>query len=223
MAEHSDTKERILDAAEALFAELGFAPTSMRNITGTAGVNLAAVNYHFGSKEELIKAVFTRRLAPLNAERIRRLELLKQGEQPPTLEQLLEAFIAPALELSQEHGGVGDRFVRLVGRSYTEHNEALRDHMHQINRELVTRFKAAFAEALPHLPKQELSWRLHFLVGAVSYTMAGPDLVRLMAGAQISDSGNAKALLSRLIPFLAEGLRAPLPADLPQLQLKHAS
>ena len=89
---------------------------------------------------------------------------------------------------------MGDRFVKLVGRSYTEHNEALRDHMYQLNRELVTRFKAAFGKALPHLPRQELSWRLHFLVGAVSYTMAGPDLVRLMAGARISDSGNAKAL-----------------------------
>lgn len=219
MADQPDTKERILDAAEALFAEHGFAHTSMRAITSTAGVNLAAVNYHFGSKEELIKAVFSRRYEPLNVERLGRLEALeRRGEY--TLEELLEAYIAPNLELSQSHGAVGDRFVKLIGRSYTEHNEALRDHVYAINRELVTRFKAAFQKALPHLTRQELSWRLHFLVGAVSYTMAGPDLIRLMAGSQISDAANARALLARLIPFLAAGLRAPLPAELPELALR---
>lgn len=219
MAGQADTKERILDAAEALFAEHGFAHTSMRNITSTANVNLAAVNYHFGSKEELIKAVFTRRLAPINAERARRLNELEQRNDV-TLEQLLEAFIAPSLELSQDR--FGDRFVKLVGRSYTEHDQALRDHVYQLNRELAARFKAAFQKVLPHLSKQELSWRLHFLLGSVAYTMAGPDLIRLMAGSQICEGGNAKALVARLIPFLAGGLRAPLPADLPALALQQA-
>jgi AcrR family transcriptional regulator len=222
MAEQPDTKERILDAAEALFAEHGFAHTSMRNITSMANVNLAAVNYHFGSKEELIKAVFTRRLAPINAERTRRLdELERRGD--ASLEDLLEAFIAPSLETSKDHASLGDRFVKLIGLSYTENTEVLRDHVYQLNRELASRFKTAFQKALPHLPKQELSWRLHFLVGSVAYTMAGPDLIHLMAGSQICEGGNARALVARLVPFLAGGLRAPLPADLPAIALRHAS
>ena len=218
MAEQPDTKERILDAAEALFAERGLDNTSMRIITQAAGVNLAAVNYHFGSKEELIKAVFGRRLEAINSERSRRLDaVLRQGV---TLEGLLEAFISPSLELSQDRKELGDRFVRLVGRGYTEQAEFLRDHIHRLNKPCVDRFKQAFARELPHLPRQELSWRLHFLVGAVSHTMAGPDMIRLMAGNRISDRGNAQALVSRLIPFLAAGLRAPLPADLPELAFR---
>ncbi|WP_181919333.1 TetR/AcrR family transcriptional regulator [Alkalilimnicola ehrlichii] len=220
MAQQADTKERILDAAEALFSEHGFVNTSMRSITQSANVNLAAVNYHFGSKEELIKAVFARRLLPLNEERIRRLDdVLAQGV---TLERLLEAFIAPHLELSQDHEEVGDRFVRLIGRGYTDHAEFLRDHIHQLNKPCVARFKEAFAAELPHLPRKELSWRLHFLVGAVAHTMAGPDMIRLMAGRRISDHGNAQALVQRLIPFLAAGLQAPLPESLPDLELRHA-
>jgi AcrR family transcriptional regulator len=220
MGGQSDTKERILDAAEALFSERGFVHASMRTITQMAGVNLAAVNYHFGSKEALIKAVFTRRLAPVNAERLRRLDAVQS--QGITLEKLLEAFITPSLELSQDQQGVGDRFVKLIGRGYTDYAEFLREHIRELNRPCVARFKDAFAAELAHLPRDELSWRLHFLVGAVSHSMAGPDMIRLMAGTRISDHGNSQALVARLVPFLAAGLRAPLPANLPELALRRA-
>ncbi|WP_193222199.1 TetR/AcrR family transcriptional regulator [Alkalilimnicola sp. S0819] len=210
VADQSDTKERILDAAEGLFAELGFARTSMRRITAEADVNLAAVNYHFGSKEGLIKAVFSRRLEPLNAERLRRLAALELAGNP-TLEQLLEAFIAPNLELAGSHDVVGDRFVKLVGRSYTEHTRVLQEHVRAVNARAASAFKEAFQRVLPDLPREELTWRLHFLVGAVAYSMVGPDVARLMAGSPLSETANAQALIARLVPFLAAGMRAPLP------------
>lgn len=212
-----DTKERILDAAEALFAEQGFAHASMRSITSAAAVNLAAVNYHFGSKEGLIKAVFSRRLEPVNSERLRRLERVEAGV--PTLESLLEAFIAPHLEVSIDQRGTGDRFVRLLGRSFTEHAQFLNDHVYELNREVIRRFKPSFAALLPHLPKQELSLRLHFVVGAVAHCMAGPEMIRLLQGSQLSEGENARALVARLVPFLAAGLRAPLPEMLPEFGL----
>src|SRR5437762_13635541 len=73
-----DTKTRILDAGEHLFMEHGFEATSLRQLTSAAGVNLAAVNYHFGSKEELFQAVLTRRLDPMNQERIQLLDRLER-------------------------------------------------------------------------------------------------------------------------------------------------
>jgi AcrR family transcriptional regulator len=215
MADPIDTKQRILDAAEALFAEHGFAHTSMRAITGRAGANLAAVNYHFGSKEELIKAVLSRRLEPVNEERLRRLRALQDAGEP-SLERLLEAFIAAPLEASR--GEQGDTLVKLVGRSFTEQTEPLRDHVRELNRELVASFKPAFARALPQLPPAELSLRLHFLVGAVSYTMNGSDRIPLPAGSGAADSDTPRALLDRLIPFLAGGLRAPLSIEQPAAQ-----
>ena len=221
MSDQPDTKERILNAAEVLFAEHGFTHTSTRRITRTANVNLAAVNYHFGSKDQLIKAVFNRRIKPVNVERLRRLTALeKRGD--PTLEQVLGAFIAPLLELGQGDKRAGDLFVRLIGRSYTDHTAFLRDYMHELNADLNGRFKTAFSRALAHLPPKELAWRLHFLVGSVSYVMAGPDLIRLMAGCRISEPDNAKAVLARLIPFLAGGLSASLPDDMPELRRRSA-
>src|SRR5512134_3133369 len=99
-----DTKERILDAAEALFMVQGFTATSLRMITTRAGVNLAAVNYHFGSKDELVRAVFTRRLGPLNRERVALLEELEEqaGGRPLVPEQVLEAFLTAGVRVARD-------------------------------------------------------------------------------------------------------------------------
>lgn len=212
MTDQTDTKERILDAAERLFAEQGFSRPSMRAITTEADVNLAAVNYHFGSKDELIKAVFTRRVVPLNERRLSMLdELEARGFD---LENLLDAYVRPVLEMSQDPKR-GATFVQLIGRSYTEQVPFLRDHMHKVDRELVSRFKKAFERVLPQLPREELSIRLHFLVGAVSYTMAGPVLIPFMQDKSPESGDMAEALMARLMPFLKAGFEAPLPDDLP--------
>lgn len=214
MAEATDTKERILDTAEQLFAERGLGQTSLRQITSQAEVNLAAVNYHFGSKEGLIKAVLGRRLEPLNRERIRRLDKLERSGEL-TLEGLIEAFIGPPLELSRDEGG-GRRFVRLMGRTYTEHASFLHDHMRQANEGLVSRFKPAFREVLPELPKNELYWRMHFMVGVMSYVMAGNDMMQVLAASRSANPDDPQEIIRRVVPFLVGGLRAPLPPELQQ-------
>ena len=114
----SGTKDRILDVAERLFAEQGFAATSLRAITTRAKVNLAAIHYHFDSKETLIQAVFRRRLIPLNRKRLEVLMQLEQaaGDRPLAVEQIIEAFIGPALRLSRDVEQGGHNFMRLLGR-----------------------------------------------------------------------------------------------------------
>src|ERR1051325_3683820 len=111
-----DTKTRILDAAESLFVEHGFEATSLRQLTAAAGVNLAAVNYHFGSKEVLFQAVLTRRLDPMNQERIELLEALEReaGAKPASCEKVLFAMLIPALRLARDEKRGGKNFLRVL-------------------------------------------------------------------------------------------------------------
>lgn len=207
------TKDRILDVAEQLFAEHGFGATSMRAITNEAGVNLAAINYHFGSKEGLVQAIFSRRLVPMNTERLSRLRALQNvhGGRIP-LHDLVGAFVGPALELSRDVRGGGARFIRLLGRSYTESSDELQDAVRAMYEEVIESFKPAFAAALPGLDRQELYWRLHFLVGTLAYCMAGSDMMRLIATSRLSGDAEHEQLIHRLTAFLTAGLQAP-PAD----------
>ena len=118
----ADTKTRILDAAEGLFMEHGFEATSLRSLTAAAGVNLAAVNYHFGSKEELFQAVLTRRLDPMNKERIELIDKLEReaGGKAIACERILFAMLIPALRLARDEERGGKNFLRLVGRAYAD-------------------------------------------------------------------------------------------------------
>lgn len=211
------TKDRILDVAEQLFAEQGFGATSMRAITNEAAVNLAAINYHFGSKEGLVQAIFSRRLVPMNAERLKRLRALEatHGVLIP-LEDLVRAFIGPALELSRDVRGGGARFIRLLGRSYTESSGDLQDAVRGMYQEVIERFKPAFAAALPGLDREELYWRLHFVVGTLAYCMAGSDMMRLIATSRLSEDSQHEKLMQRLTAFLTAGLEAR-PSD-PSIQ-----
>ncbi len=209
-----DTKERILDAAEALFMEQGFAATSLRMITTRAGVNLAAVNYHFGSKDELIKAVFTRRLGPLNLERIALLDELEERAEgrPLQPEQVLEAFLISGVRVARDARRGGTLFMRLLGRAFAEPTEQVRQLMPRQFQEVVARYQAALARALPELPERELVWRLHFIFGAIAYTMGGSDVLRLTSRHPLKEEGtDAETLIRHLVPFLAGGLTAPLP------------
>jgi AcrR family transcriptional regulator len=164
------TKSRILDAAEALFLAGGFDATSLRAITTAAGVNLAAVNYHFGSKEELFEAVLTRRLDPMNQARVDLLAHLEAqaAPKPVDCERVLTALLIPALALARDPERGGKDFLRLVGRAYADPAPFVRRFLSEQYRPMIVRFKAAFGRALPHLPAKELSWRLHFIMGALS-------------------------------------------------------
>lgn len=205
------TKEALLDAAEELFADFGFAATSLRAITAAAQVNLAAVNYHFGSKDALIDAVFARRVEPMNRARLDALQALEvaHGEAPAPLDGLITAFVEPALALSHDRTPGGQRFVRLLGRSLTEPAGAVHDSLRSRYEEVSERFKPAFARALPALPPAELYWRMHFMVGLLAYLMAGADIMRLIASSRLSAAREDTALLPRLVGFIEAGMRAP--------------
>lgn len=207
------TKDRILDAAEGLFMEHGFEATSLRSITAAAAVNLAAVNYHFGSKEELFQAVLTRRLDPMNQKRVDLLTRLEHEAAPEPLpcDRILSAMFMPALELARDPERGGKDFLRLLGRAYADPAPFIRKFLAAQYAVMIARFKAAFARALPELPKRELSWRLHFIMGALSYTLAGTDALRLIAELAPAESANDEQLLHRLAPFLLAGLQSPVP------------
>ncbi|MEO8738530.1 MAG: TetR/AcrR family transcriptional regulator [Casimicrobiaceae bacterium] len=215
---NSATQSRILDAAEALFMEHGFEATSLRQITSVAGVNLAAVNYHFGSKDDLFEAVLTRRLDPMNQERMALLTRFEQDALPEVLspEKILAAMFIPALRLARDPERGGKDFLRLLGRAYADPAPFIRQFLAEQYAVMIARFKAAFGRALPHLPKKELSWRLHFVMGALSYTLAGTDALKLIAALNPREASNDEMLLRRLAPFLIAGLKAPLP-DLDEL------
>ena len=207
------TKTRILDTAESLFMEHGFEATSLRSLTTAAEVNLAAVNYHFGSKEELFQAVLTRRLDPMNQRRVALLTRLEGAPpaQPLPCEKILMALFLPALELARDPERGGKNFLRLLGRAYADPAPFIRQFLSQQYAAMIARFKDAFARALPQLPRKELSWRLHFIMGALSYTLAGTDALKIIAELNPVETGNDEILLRRLAPFLLAGLTAPLP------------
>ena len=204
-----NTNERILDVAEQLFAERGPARTSLRAITATAEVNLAAVHYYFGSKAGLIKAVFERRIKPMNAERLRCLEQLHRchGDLIP-LEPLIEAFIAPALGLSRDPKHGGEHFIRILGRTYTDPSGPLEAYLQELHKDVAERFRTAFQLALPQLDHDELYWRLHFLVGTLAYCMSGSGTMRLIASSRLHSGTDTKHLIHRLAVFLRGGLTA---------------
>jgi AcrR family transcriptional regulator len=207
-----DTRERILATAETLFMERGYAATSLRMITAKAKVNLAAVNYHFGSKESLIHEVFERRLGPLNAARLAYLDRLEEKAQGRALpvEQIVEAIVVPALQVSQDPLDGGAVFLRLLGRAISEPTSFVRKTLPAYYREVIVRFNGAFSRALPHVPEQDLAWRMHFMFGAMSYTMAGNDTLQLIGSCRLDGADDAEAIIRRLVPFLAAGLKAPL-------------
>jgi AcrR family transcriptional regulator len=215
----ADTKTRILDAAEILFMEHGFEATSLRQLTSAAGVNLAAVNYHFGSKEELFQAVLTRRLDPMNQERIDLLDKVEReaGGKPATCEKILFAMLIPALRLARDEKRGGKNFLKVLGRAYADPAPFIRHFLSQQYAGMIGRYKEAFLRALPHLSRQELTWRLHFVMGALSYTLAGTDALKLFA--QVTAADNDELLLQRLAPFLVAGLKAPALSDARKLEL----
>jgi len=207
-----DTRKRILDAAEALFTEHGFDATTLRQITGAAEVNLAAVNYHFGSKEELIREVFRRRLTWLNQQRLQELDRLEAeaGGKPLKPSQILKVFFGVALKLAADTKGGGRTFMRLLGRTYTKPSEFVRGFLAEEYAAVLARFKAALIKALPEVPEEVILWRFHFMMGAMSYAISGTDALHIVAEHDLDD-GDAEALYARLMSFMIGGLRAPLP------------
>ena len=208
-----DTRTRILDAAEDLFTQHGFDATTLRQITSAAAVNLAAVNYHFGSKEELIREVFRRRLTWLNQQRLQELDRLEAEAGGAALKpsRILEVFFGVALKMAADTRHGGRSFMRLLGRTYSKPSEFVRGFLAEEYAAVIARFKAALVKALPGVPEEEILWRFHFMLGAVSYALSGTDALHIVTRDALDD-GDADALYARLMSFMIGGLRAPLPA-----------
>lgn len=207
------TKTRILAATEKLFVIHGFDATSLRAITTEAGVNLAAVNYHFGSKEELFALVLTNRLDSLNLERVRLLDALeaKGFDAEHTVEQLIATMFLPALQLARNPERGGDDFLKFLGRAYADPSPFVRELLADRYAAQDTRFVQAFAKALPELAAQDLSMRLHFMLDAISSTLASEDARKLMSALAATSKDAVEedaAVLAHLGPFLAGSLRA---------------
>jgi AcrR family transcriptional regulator len=198
-----------MDVAEELFANNGFAGSSLRSIIAAAGVNLAAVHYHFHSKEALLEAIIVRRLEPLNQERIAELDACEAqaGKNGPPLEAILHAFIGPPVHLIFDTGGHGRIFGRLMGRLHSETGELFAAIAKKHFQVVTERFRTALQRALPKVPAEELVWRMHFAVGAMAHTLRCTDeLEQLSGGICKSYDGDA---VPRLVEFLAGGFRAP--------------
>ena len=197
------TKERILGAAEELFARHGFEGASLRQLTAAAGVNLAAVNYHFGSKDRLIEEVFRRRLDQLNGRRMAALQKVA-GDAGTTVEDVLAAFITPALELS--HDGNGSLFMRVLARAFAEHDDTLRKFLSDNYGHVMRQFTAEFARLLPHLSKEELYWRVDLVTGALTHAMSGFGMIQRKS--DVPEHRHREQTAEHLIRFAAAGLKS---------------
>ena len=203
----AETKERILDAAERLFADSGFAATSLRDITGEADVNLASVNYHFGSKEALLSAILERRFRPINDQRIALLDQLESraGERGPALEDIVAAFVGPPFHSWVEAGSGGPKFLKLIGQIHSQANEEIRAAFARQFDRVLTRFTAAFERALPDLDPEEVTTRVLFIVGAMAHALTWGEQVAARAPRARCCSDQ---LLDSLVSFAAAGMAA---------------
>ena len=198
------TKERILDAAETLFAQYGFGGTSLRQVTSQADVNIAAVNYHFGSKENLVNEVFRRRMDEMSAQRLGRLKAAADAD-PADLDGILAAFVEPPLAMAQDRHG-GGAFIRVIARAYAEKNDGLRRFLSEQYGHVLREFARAISRCLPGLSKEELYWRLDFLAGALTYAMADFGMIKRPVG--ISEVEHRQRAAQELIRFASAGFRA---------------
>jgi AcrR family transcriptional regulator len=211
----ADTKQQILDAAERLFAEHGIAATSLRSVMAAAGVNPAAVHYHFGGRDELVEAVLLRRLRPLNCERLARLAELEAavGSGVPEPVAVLEAFVAPALRLACKPDGDGERLMLLLGRFYYQSGDAARALVEREFRPVIERFAGVLARAVPQLDRDVLAWRLHFVIGAMAHTMTCREPASWLGARAPSEPAAVDRVGDELVRFAVAGLGCPVPEE----------
>ena len=201
------TKDKIMDAAEKLFARRGFHGTSVRDITGAAGVDLSLVNYHFGSKKELLAAVIERRGQVLNEERLRRLaeERLRAAPEPPSTEAIVNAFFDPVLDLLAHAGPGWHSYFSLL--AYVNNSpEWGRTLMGKTFNGVVHEFIQAVMESLPGAAPEDIYWGYNFLTGALTLSLAETGRLDVLSNG-LCRSDDVAALRARLGPYVAGGLR----------------
>lgn len=206
MAVKVETKTKILNAAERLFAERGFSDTSLRLITSRAEVNLASVNYHFGSKKELIQAVLARYLEVFMPRLADSLDALQDTDAANDQSAVFGCLVEPLLQLNHFRNHGTRVFLQLLGRGYIESQGHLRWFITTHYGEVMKSFDRAVQIANPHLSKAEIFWRLHFTLGTVVFTMASSDALQDIAKADFGQDVDIEELIHRLIPFISAGV-----------------
>ena len=211
------TRQRLLEAAEELFSEHGFDRVSVRDVTEKAGANVAAVNYHFGSREGLIEQVIERYVNPVNEERIARLEAVERraGGRPVPLEEILDAFVRPFATQVRKSELSEKLFYKLMARIAANQTQVPARVQESFMR-MIERFRRAFGKALPTVPSDELLWRIHFTIGAMVHTMAHAEMLTRMTRGE-AGSPSMDATLARFIRFAAAGLRQ---GELPSIEVE---
>ena len=204
----SDTVTKILDAAEQLFAEHGFAETSLRSITSKAGVNLAAVNYHFGSKKDLIHSVFSRFLDPFMENLTNRLDSVEQTGKVPDLESTLNFLVDEIMAVPPRHHNDLSVFMRLMGLAYNQKQGHLKRYLTETYREQFERYFVLLRQACPELPPGDMFWRSYFILGAAVFTMSGADTLLAIAERDYEIDDNLESVMRKMVPFMAAGLRS---------------
>src|SRR5690554_2916905 len=216
----SDTVERILDAAEILFAEKGFSETSLRLITSKAQVNLAAVNCHFGSKKSLIQAVFSRFLGPLCISLDEELERRSAVDQPAwTVESLLELLVQQTLAIEPRSGNDLSIFMRLLGLAFSQSQGHLRRYLNEMYGKVFQRYMLLLHQAAPEICPVEMFWRVHFMMGAAAFTMSGIKALRAIVEDEYDVHMTTEQVMRLMVPFLAAGMRADSAIDSVQMQV----
>ena len=204
----SESKLRLLEAAEQLFAERGFETVSVRDVTQLAKANVAAVNYHFESREGMVALVVSRYLIPVNEERLARLEALERkwsGKAAP-LEEIIDAFVRPVVGLVRKSELSQSLFGKLVGRIFAMQGEGLPPAVEEQMKTLIERFIRALGKALPTVSQEELVWRMHFLVGSIIHMLMNQEMLQRLSGGA-SGNPTMEVTLGRFIRFAAAGLR----------------
>ncbi|MCA8973740.1 MAG: TetR family transcriptional regulator [Planctomycetes bacterium] len=209
----SSTREHLLDAAEELFGEHGYAATSLRRLTTAAAANLAAVNYHFGGKEGLAKAVLARRIEPINTERLRRLDALHGRRR--TVAAIVRAFVEPPFATDGKAAACGTttpggQLCRVFGRIMIEQPPFLREFLAAQFGEVGARFAAELERAAPRLDRTAVWWRLHFMVGALAHTLQNAAMSNHLSAGRC-DPDDTERMIEELVAFTTGGLRTAAP------------
>lgn len=207
MAPRSSTKEKILDVAEGLFAEHGFSDTSLRAITSKAGVNLASVNYHFGDKKTLVRAVLNRYLEAFMRAVQQALQELNSKDEYQ-MSEVFESLRTPLRALNDVRPNGTSRFMLLIGRGYTDVQGHLRWFITTRYSDVLSLFTQSVMKANPKLTPETLFWRLHFTLGTCVFTMASSQALAEIAESDFGNQVDAKAVVDLLIPYLAAGVAA---------------
>ncbi len=199
----ASTKEKILNAAEELFADHGFAETSLRMITAKADVNLASVNYHFGSKKTLIQAVFDRFMERFTTDLSSEMDRLDNSPDALQVIDVLSTLIKPITLLDNLRPDGAGVFMNLLGRAYAETQGHIRRFAMENYASVLNRFTLLLHTTSPNLQPTEMFWRLHFMLGSFIFTLAGHEALQEISESDFHQKISIEEIIKRLVPFMS--------------------